>query len=149
MSPLDAVIWVTSDPGTAPYMPSGDNASRGAQEISRSSESRGSRCVPRFSFGPFLRHSGSGTSTRLTVFLEGCSVLASVCPAVSMARRAGATVVSSSEITTTVPADAATGEFEVVTPGSPLSSNVSLYCRRKRIRMRQVCKLNYKLSTTL
>jgi hypothetical protein len=43
----------------------------------------------------------------------------------SMARRAGATVVSSSEITTTVPADAATGDVEVVTPGSPLSSNVS------------------------
>jgi hypothetical protein len=41
MSPLDAVIWVTSAPGTATYMPSGDDASCGAQEISRSSESRG------------------------------------------------------------------------------------------------------------
>jgi IPT/TIG domain-containing protein len=35
------------------------------------------------------------------------------------------TVVSSSEITTTVPAGATTGEVEVVTPSGTLSSNVS------------------------
>jgi uncharacterized protein (TIGR03437 family) len=35
------------------------------------------------------------------------------------------TVVSSSEITTNVPADATTGEVKVVTPSGMLSSNVS------------------------
>jgi hypothetical protein len=35
------------------------------------------------------------------------------------------TVVSSSEITTTVPAGATTGELEVVTPSATLSSNVA------------------------
>ena len=35
------------------------------------------------------------------------------------------TVVSSSEITTTVPAGASSGEVQVVTPGGTLSSNVA------------------------
>jgi uncharacterized repeat protein (TIGR03803 family) len=40
------------------------------------------------------------------------------------------TVVSSSEITTTVPAGATTGEVEVVTPSGTLSSDVSFRCHK-------------------
>ena len=74
--------------------------------------------------GPFVETEPTAAKVGATVKILGTDLTGAT--SVSFNGKAATfTVVSSSEITTTVPAGATTGEVRVVTPGGTLSSNVS------------------------
>jgi uncharacterized repeat protein (TIGR03803 family) len=74
--------------------------------------------------GPFVETEPTAAKVGATVKILGTNLTGAI--SVNFNGKAATfTVVSSSEITTTVPAGATTGEVQVVTPSGPLLSNVS------------------------
>jgi len=74
--------------------------------------------------GPFVKPQPAAAKIGATVNILGTDLTGAIGVSFN-GKVATFTVVSSSEITTTVPSDATTGEVEVVTPSGMLSSNVS------------------------
>jgi uncharacterized repeat protein (TIGR03803 family) len=74
--------------------------------------------------GPFVKTQPTSGAVGATVIILGTNLTGSTSVTFNSTPQPTFTVVSASEMTTTVPAGATTGTVQVVTPGGTLSSNV-------------------------